>query len=375
MIWHRSPDGVFSGVTSLVTASVDKLADLTSRVGHVSVVSTFAPAHDGIARYADQLVAALISNGAQVKRLGLAHCNKSGGDEILDVKSGSRFLRVVRCTPRRVTVLVMWHGGYFTGGRQLDRIVSVGSIAAGFRLRRTIVVPHEPDDDLVTDVRGLRAVSRRAEERLRALMWCGADEVWFHSSYERDMFTRRYPAAAAKASLRLIDHGQAFEPEVSISRGAARRLLRAPPDEQMFLCPGFFSAHKGVDRVVRAFRRAAPINARLWIVGSAIREDDETRQLIQELRHVVSKALNVEFRERYVSDEEFDLWLRAADVVVAAYRTAASSSVIPRAQLLGARVIGSGAGGTAEQLRPGIDIIAADEKALTAAFANAATAT
>jgi glycosyltransferase involved in cell wall biosynthesis len=72
-----------------------------------------------------------------------------------------------------------------------------------------------------------------------------------------------------------------------------------------------------------------------------------------ELRDLVARTAGVELHERYVSDEEFDLWIRAADAVVVAYRTAASSGVVERAHLLGTTVITSGAGGISEQERPG----------------------
>lgn len=350
-----------------MTGPVLDAAQLAAHLRTVSVVSTFAPCRDGIARYADQLVAALTQDGADARRIGLAH-RGSGGDELVDLTRGTRYLRVVGRTPRGHTVLVMWHTHYLAPGRQLARIAAVASLAIGFRLRWTVVLQHEADEDLVTGTRGPRRAGRVVEERLRRLMWRGAAEIWFHSEVERDAFRRRYPTAAARATLSLVSHGLRFEPAVMIGRAEARRRLGVPSDELMFLCPGFLSAHKGVDRVMRAFAAAAPAGGRLRIVGSPIRDDDETRQHVETLRRMAARMEHVELSERYVDDVEFDTWLTAADFVVLAYRTAGSSSVIPRAQLLGARVIGSGVGGTAEQLRAGIDLVAADEDALARAF-------
>lgn len=338
-----------------------------ARLRQVSVLSTFAPSIDGIARYADQLVNALEKEGARVKRIGLAHW-ECGGDEMVDVLHGARFLRVVRHTPRGHAILVMWHEHYLAPGRQLDRILSICGLAAGFRLRRTIVVQHEPDPDLVSGVRGLRRPGRLVEEWLRQVMWQGAAEIWFHSEYELDEFRRRYPAASTKAKLSLVSHGTTFVPEVTISRAEARRTLGVPLDEQMFVSVGFLAERKGVDIVARAFLAAAPDGGRLWIVGAAIGTNQETQRHIAQLHAAAAANDNIEMSERYLDNVEFDMWLTAADYVVLAYRTAASSSVIPRAQLLGARIIGSGAGGTAEQMRPGIDIVAPDEASLAAAF-------
>ncbi len=340
-------------------------AELASRLGPVSVLSPFCP-HDGIARYSEQLAAAVKAFGVPVTRLGLAHCG-TGGDLSVDLTRGMRFLRVIRLVPDTHTLLVMWHPAYLTGGRQLTRILALASTAVGFGLRRTIVLQHEPDDDLLSDVEGPRRLTRLLEERLRALMWHRAAEIWFHSFYERDAFRVRYPAAAAGVVLRIVEH-QARDSAVDMSKAEARRHLGAPLDEPMFLCLGFLSVRKGVDHVLRAFASAAPTHGRLWVVGDAVNHSEETRRHVADLQRLASSTKNVEWRERYVDDVEFDMWLRAADFVVAAYRTAASSGVIARAQLLGARVIGSGAGGTAEQLRPEVDLVAADDGALVEIF-------
>jgi glycosyltransferase involved in cell wall biosynthesis len=350
-----------------VTSPDSDTTALAARLGTVSVVSTFPPSKDGIARYTGQFVTALADAGAKVNRIGLAR-GEGGGDHVVDIARGTRFLRVVRRTPRADALLVMWHPAYLTGGRQLPRIAAVVSLAVGFRLRRTIVLQHEPDDDLLSGMRGPRRITRRAEEYLREMMWKGATEVWFHSEYERSVFLRRYPAVATNTVLDLVAHGAAFIALTQMTRAEARKTLGIPADELMFLCPGFLSVHKGVDRVIEAFRDAGASDSRLWIVGSAMKRGVETERHIAELHRLVQEVDNVEIRERYVDDREFDLWLRASDVVILAYRSSASSGVIPRAQLLGARIIGSGVGGTAEQLRPSLDIVASTGEALARAI-------
>jgi glycosyltransferase involved in cell wall biosynthesis len=239
---------------------------VAERLGPVAVLSTYSPSRDGIARYADQFVAELVKHGGYVRRVGVAG-GESGGDELVDVAHGARFLRVVRRTPHDQTVLVMWHPAYFTGGRQLPRIAAVICLAAGFRMRRTIVLQHEPDDDLLSGVRGLRRPARLAEEWLRCVMWRAPVEVWFHSDYERNAFRRRYPAACKTAALEIVPHGATFAPETAMSQAEARHRLGVPIGERMFVCVGFLSIHKGIDRVVRAFSAAAPPCGRLWIVG------------------------------------------------------------------------------------------------------------
>jgi glycosyltransferase involved in cell wall biosynthesis len=84
---------------------------------------------------------------------------------------------------------------------------------------------------------------------------------------------------------------------------------------------------------------------------------------VEGLRELAAATPNVELHERYVSDEEFDLWIRAADAVVVPYRAASSSGVVARAHLLGTRLIASAVGGIAGQLADG-DIPFADDDEL-----------
>src|SRR5439155_159192 len=66
--------------------------------------------------------------------------------------------------------------------------------------------------------------------------------------------------------------------------------------------------------------------------------------------------------ERYVSDEEFDRWIVAADVVVLPYRHIWSSGVMERAALYDRPVIATRVGGLEAQARPGTMIVDDDEE-------------
>jgi glycosyltransferase involved in cell wall biosynthesis len=64
----------------------------------------------------------------------------------------------------------------------------------------------------------------------------------------------------------------------------------------------------------------------------------------------VEQVDGARLEERFLDDDELDLWIQAADAVLAPYRSAASSSVVARARLLGTRVVATDVGGLPEQL-------------------------
>jgi hypothetical protein len=69
----------------------------------------------------------------------------------------------------------------------------------------------------------------------------------------------------------------------------------------------------------------------------------------------------------YVSDEQFDVWLVAADLVVLPYRRIWSSGVLERAELYGRPVVATRVGGLADQAPPGT-VLVDDDRALVAAL-------
>jgi len=70
--------------------------------------------------------------------------------------------------------------------------------------------------------------------------------------------------------------------------------------------------------------------------------------------------------ECFLSDEEFDLWVAAADWILLPYRRAFSSGVLARAQTLGTPAIVTDVGGLREQSGPG-DVVVSSEQELTEA--------
>jgi glycosyltransferase involved in cell wall biosynthesis len=243
------------------------------------------------------------------------------------------------------------------------------------RLRRVTFVVHEQDDPRAVELGRRGRAQYWLEERVRRLFWRGARRLIFLSASERDSFEARFPAGARRASL-VVGHGTFFTAAASASPADARARLGLATQRVILLMIGFLSARqpdKGYDRVLRALEASDDPRVDLHIVGSPIREEAEVFALIASLQATAARSPAVHFHERWVSDEEFDLWILAADAVLLPYRESSSSGVAARARLLGTSVITSGAGGLSEQIGPR-DIIADTEAELVAAIARVADA-
>jgi glycosyltransferase involved in cell wall biosynthesis len=328
----------------------------------VLVVSPFPPARDGIARYAVQLIDAL-GGERSFRRLGTP---EGGGERTRALHRGVRALALLGDARGYDDILVHYHPEYYIRGGAISRLACYASWALVVRMRNVIFVIHEPDEP------GKAKASRRwfgAEERLRRLLWARAARLVFHTEWERKRFAERFPPRRRRQDV-VVRHGAFFSTAVDVPREHARARLGLATDRAIFVIIGFLSREnpdKGYDRAIQALGEAGDARAQLHIVGSPIRTGRVTDLLVAELRQTARERPDVHLHEGFVGDEDFDLWIRAADAVLTPYRSASSSGVAVRAHLLGTRVITSGVGGLAEQVEAG-DIVARSDAELASAI-------
>lgn len=330
------------------------------------IVSTFPPRIDGIARYAEQ-VANSKATQQPVMRLGLP---ESFADCVRRLDGGLRPLRMLRATRTSDEIVLMWHPEFYISGPAWSRISAYLALGLVMRARRIEVIVHEPDS-VVPRKQGVRKFAADIERAAQRWCWQAPSRLLFHSQQERSDFINRSGRAALMDRQVVVDHGKHFRPYAQASREAARRSLMLDPDQTTFLCIGFLGRHKGFDRAVKAFG-SLPLNAaRLYIVGSPLYDSVEVAEQVDQLRALCATVPGVCLIEGFVDDAKFDLWICAADAVLAPYRSAASSGVVARARLLGTTIVASRVGGLPEQLGPH-DILIESDQELSAAIARLA---
>jgi GT2 family glycosyltransferase/glycosyltransferase involved in cell wall biosynthesis len=329
-----------------------------SRQKKTVVVSTFPPRRDGIARYADQFVDGLRKQGVEVRSIGFPG---SRADLCLPLDRGLRTLRLLVNTSPEDSLVLMWHPEFFVSGRAWSRTGAYIALAVMARLRKTSIVIHEPDAGALRHRSGLRAAADALERKSRDWFWGSGAEICFHSKRERDDFVEAHLRGAVSARLVVREHGAFFRPYALAERTEARRKLSLP-EELLLLCVGFIGRHKGFDRAVRAFAALPTGSATLRIVGSLLYETAEERAYVNELRELISRVEGARLEERFLDDKELDLWIQAADAVVAPYRSSASSGIVARARLFGTRVVATAVGGLSEQLGPDDILVTTDDE-------------
>ena len=327
-------------------------------------VSPYPPARDGIANYASQVVADLRRAGATVD---VFSPQPSAAVFNADLRTARGLARVARLSRDYDRTIVQFTPEPFFHGMEPARFARgwVG-LAALFAVCRNIeVVAHETpyqDSGRLGPVR----------MRMWKALWRQAAKIVVHTETERRLMHEVFGVADER--LGLLDHGASFSRRTSASRAEARRSLGIDDKVFVFLCAGFLQPHKGFDRAAGALGALDSKNVRLDVVGEVRVWTREHKAYLDLLREQASADERVHLHEGYVTDEEFDRWIVASDVVVLPYREIWSSGVAERAALYDRPVLVTDVGGLADQVEPPSRVVP-DEAGLVAAMAEMAGVT
>jgi len=324
----------------------------------ILVVSSYPPRHCGIGAYARDQVRELRAAGQDVT---VVTAPDGDGDVSAELLGGKAFRVADRMGGSFDRIVVHFQPAlYYRPRSPLSRIATSASLLwLALRRPRLRMVVHEADPPLLW----------RPDYALLALAFRSAGRVVFHTETEREALERAYHV---RVRSEIVPH-RVLPAAPPPTRDEARAALGIEGRGPVLVCAGFLHPGKGFDRAVSAFGAsgAAERGARLYVVGSIRREESgtEDRTLVGDLRAQADRTPGVSFAERYLSDEDLDRWIVAADALVLPYRRSWSSGMLARAHALGTPAVVTATGGLAEQASPA-DVVVRDDAALAAAIAG-----
>jgi glycosyltransferase involved in cell wall biosynthesis len=322
------------------------------------MVSSYAPTHCGIAAYAEQSVAQLRAHGHIVDVV--SPDGQGNVDFAWDLRGGAKILKLFQLLPYydKVSIQYQWTFFYahpFDRERRWETLKTTLCFMLLFlRTRKIEIVAHE-----IPYIPGKRGW-------LYKWQWKLAPKVVFHTATELAHFQQHYKMRLPMSRVEIRSHHAAFQRFCTHTRSTARRQLGVPQDKLVFLCIGFIQRHKGFHRAMQAFTRCSLRDAELYVVGSIRVPDSENRRYLAELQELCAGDPNLHLTESFVSDEDFDTWITAADWVVLPYSEIWSSSVLARTRLLERPAIVSVVGGLSDQVYDGDLLFRTDEELVSA---------
>ena len=149
-----------------------------------------------------------------------------------------------------------------------------------------------------------------------------------------------------RARFAVIPHGHyADNYPNEINRATAREKLGLDASERAFLFLGAVRPYKGVLELIDAFRTLAAERTSLVIAGQPLNDD-----FARDIETAGAGLDNVLFRPGFVQDDEIQIYMNAADVVVLPYRHIVSSGAVLLAMSFGKPCIAPAIGCLAEVL-------------------------
>ena len=299
-----------------------------------AIFSVFERERHGIARYPIEEARSMQSEGWEVQLVGLTR--ESGGIRNFDLRVPRdclAFLAFILSNRWERISFHFYHGFVFPYlgkigevWKNVVRLLQFLSLMAlGVRNPESTVIIHEiPLGKVVAGFR--RLLFGYSLARFKRV------EVFTPAVRERLLNT--FPMLVAERVV-VVDHGRHMKPLFHGSREEARMLLGIEQSGIMFLCIGFWGPQKGFDAAIRAIRKLSAPLGTLWIVGSLNGDSEDLVRHRNLLMGLSTGADSVKLVERYIPDEEFDAWIKAANAVVLPYRGVLNSSVGARAAIAG----------------------------------------
>lgn len=317
------------------------------------VISTYPPMKCGIAAYASQMVSQLRKEGHVVD---IFSPEEGNGDFTTDKKK-INVLTIIRFCIFYDAIILQYHPSFFYPDSKGDNLLGTLKIHLFFILlfiilrRKLEIIIHE-----------FPGTHESAPGRLgETIKWFFSPKLVFHTQKEVDDFQASYFRLSPNRYELRSPHAY-YSRFRDISQKDARKELNISENALVFLCIGFIQPHKGFDRAVFGFKNIQTDDKQLYIVGSLRLELEEYIRYLDSLKRTAEKRSNIHVIERYLSDEEFDTWISASDIIVIPYREIWSSAVLGRAKVFDKRVIASDVGGLSEQLSDGDFLFQSDDE-------------
>jgi beta-1,4-mannosyltransferase len=162
------------------------------------------------------------------------------------------------------------------------------------------------------------------------------DQLIIHCSFAREVVVQSYHLPnRVKDKIYVIPHGNYIESyENRVTREEARAKIGLEDRDIVFLYFGMIRPYKGVLRMTDAFRKLHNPRVRLLIVGEPASE-----AIRRELRRFCESDRRIRAFLKFVPDEDVQLYMNAADVVVLPFQDILTSGSALLAMSFGKAII------------------------------------
>jgi D-inositol-3-phosphate glycosyltransferase len=190
-------------------------------------------------------------------------------------------------------------------------------------------------------------VSLRIQYRL-------ADHIFVHTQKMKSELHQDFGVADQAITVLRHPINNAF-PDTDLSPAEAKQRLGIRGDEKTILFFGRIKPYKGLEHLLDAFRQivSRDVNYRLIVAGEPKKGNEK---YLDEIRQTVDSEFDqkkIILKIQFIPDEEMELYLKAADVLVLPYKEIFQSGVLFLAYSFGLPVVATDVGSFREEIIEG----------------------
>jgi glycosyltransferase involved in cell wall biosynthesis len=180
---------------------------------------------------------------------------------------------------------------------------------------------------------------------VRRLVMRRASAVIAHCEYGRREILRRFPR---EKPVHVVPHGNyAGVHPVTVTRAEARAALGIEPRRFVYALLGNISAYKGIESFVASFQAGAGPDDVALVAGR-----NRAPALVERLEALAAADPRLRVHPGFISDDEMQRFLRAADVAVFCFREVLTSGSVILAMTYGLPVVAPARGCLPELVTP-----------------------
>lgn len=180
------------------------------------------------------------------------------------------------------------------------------------------------------------------------------DHIFVHTGKMKDELCQDF--GVSEKSVTVIRHpiNNAF-PDTDLTPSEAKQKLSLRDDEKAILFFGRIRPYKGIELLLAAFRLlvAKHPNYRLILAGEPKKGSEAYRKEIQQTVEKDFRPGQIILKIQFIPDDEMELYLKAADVMVLPYKEIFQSGVLFLAYSFGLPVVATDVGSFREEIAEG----------------------
>ena len=181
------------------------------------------------------------------------------------------------------------------------------------------------------------------------------DHIFVHTQKMKDELCRDFDVAEKAVTVIRHPINNAF-PDTQLTPADAKRSMGLRDDERAILFFGRIRPYKGIEHLLAAFKllpASTQGNYRLIVAGEPKKGSEKYLDEIRQTIHREFKQGQVIVRIQFIPDEEMELYLKAADVLVLPYKEIFQSGVLFLAYSFGLPVVATDVGSFREEIVEG----------------------